>query len=35
MKQILDEDNDGILDTGEGDDTVDTDSDGIPNNTDA
>ena len=27
----LDDDNDGILDTSEGDDTVDTDGDGIPN----
>ena len=30
----LDDDNDGILDTVEGDDTVDTDGDGIPNNKD-
>ena len=27
----LDDDNDGILDTSEGDDTLDTDNDGIPN----
>ena len=30
----LDDDNDGILDTDEGDDTVDTDGDGIPDNKD-
>ena len=30
----LDDDNDGILDTDEGDDSVDTDGDGIPDNKD-